>query len=180
MAVQSGLNNISGEIRKLPHNQNYTLLIENDQYLEGELSAKLDTSVFNQHYIGTSFRHESNTINYSGSVPSVNNVEDAIDSNRSLILTNYSTLSSNINANYNDLNTKINTVDDRVDNIITDSGTSSTEVVDARFDNNWAVGYATLSERLDNMKQFTDGITDYKYRLAHDGERMTIEIEEVI
>lgn len=186
MAIDTGILEIGNdalygdEIRKSPHNTNYSLLIDNDIDLQNQLSAKLDVTVFNRHYQGISNKHSSESITYSGTVPGVSNVRDAINSNRSLINTNYATQSAEIDDNYNDLNNKINTVDDRVDNIIADSGTSSTEVVDARFDNNWAVAYATLSERLDSMKQFTDGVDIYKYRLSSDGERLQIEIEEVI
>lgn len=186
MAVNTGILEIGNdalygdEIRKSPHNDNYSLLIDNDLDLQSQIVAKLDVTIFNRHYQGISNKHSSESITYDGTVPSVSNVRDAINSNRSLINTNYATLSNEIDNNYNDLNNKINTVDDRVDNIIAGSGTSSTEVVDARFDNNWAIAYATLSERIDSIQQFTDGVDTFKYRLASDGERLQIEIEEVI
>lgn len=83
---------------------------------------KLDKTIYNAHVAGTSDKHGAEDINYNGSVVA-DNVKDAIDAN-----------------------------DSRISNIIAQSGTSDTEVVDSRESPYYDTTYAVLKDRLDNIE----------------------------
>ena len=55
-----------------------------------------------------------------------------------------------------EIDTKETTLNGRIDNIIAQSGTSDTEVVDARYDSTTSTTYTTLSKRLNAEKEQLD------------------------
>jgi hypothetical protein len=93
----------------------------------------------------------------------------------------YATIYNNDSA----INTEVGLLDTRVDNIISSSGTSDTEVVDARYDSVYDITHTLLKTRLDasSQRSLTIDVTNtinYSTQMKIINGKPVLEYEEVL